>query len=114
MSILSDLKSMRTEWISRLVSDDWDVEEIATAAPDELTTYKGIGKATAKRLIDEAREIVNSEAQAKEAALQAAEAAARRAGSVVHPVTGVTAFQARVSDNPASTRVQRIREAAGS
>lgn len=56
---LNDMKSL-TEMQRRLLEDDdWTVEKLARAEVKELTKVKGIGTATAPKIISEALGIIN-------------------------------------------------------
>lgn len=70
----------------------WDMESLATAAIEDLTEYRGVGRVTAQNIISEARQLVNENKLHEAVTLDAPEASP-------------------AEDEPAvSVRVKRIRE----
>jgi endonuclease III len=56
---LIDLNGIGPELAAVLADDGWTVSRIATAMPQQLIKYPGIGDRTAERVISEARVTVN-------------------------------------------------------
>lgn len=65
---LTDNQYINDNVAGLLAKDNWTMDKIATANPAVLEKYKGIGAVTAKRIIDEAKRLVN-EARLHEAAV---------------------------------------------
>lgn len=78
-----------------LARDHWTMGMIATVPARTLEKYRGIGKATAKKIVNEARRLVN-QARLNEAAL--------------HLPPSVDAAEPAAEEQPMSVRVRRIKE----
>jgi hypothetical protein len=62
---LKDNKYIPKVVLKKLKADGWTISKLATTHPSRLTIYTGIGTTTARRIIDEARAMMN-EAAVKE------------------------------------------------
>lgn len=60
MTELQDLKDVGPELAEALSEDGWTVHRLATAGQRQLERYPGIGPVRARRIIAEARRIVNA------------------------------------------------------
>lgn len=56
-----ELKSLKREPLALLEADGWTIEKLAVATIRKLTTYSGIGRVGAKKIIAEAIEITNEQ-----------------------------------------------------
>lgn len=81
-----------------LVQDNWTMAKLATSQPGVLKKYKGIGMATAGKIVIEARRLINQH-ELNEAALHRSVETGQ-----AEAVTDV------VDEPPMSVRVRRIRE----
>jgi hypothetical protein len=54
-----ELKSLKSDALALLVTDEWTLEKLATATVKELMAYKGIGRVGAANAIAEATKILN-------------------------------------------------------
>lgn len=93
MADLNEIKSLGPMARKQMESDEWTVEQLATANWVRLTTYRGVGTLTAQRIVGEAQELVNQE--------RLAQAEAQDGPGVVE--------QAEMELPAASARVKRIR-----
>lgn len=58
---LSDVEALNQKQMAMLVLDGWTVEKLAVSTIEKLTSYNGIGKVTAAKVIAEAAEILNEQ-----------------------------------------------------
>ena len=56
---LNELESVTEQVVTLLEADEWTLDKLSTATVNELVAYKGIGKITAERIIEEAASLLN-------------------------------------------------------